>query len=244
MRIEKDMKLADVIHHDFNLIPVINRFGIQLGFGDGTIDQICKERNVNVAFFLTILNTYHDPQYFPKKHLQSFPANALVTYLHRAHEYYLEQKIPEIKELITKLTDESYNEHKNDFKLALNFFEEYERELTAHIDREEESVYPYVIDLEKVIDSGTDPDQILARMQAYSITDYENEHENVEEKLYDLKNLIIKYLPSVQKDAISYKILLELFDLEKDLREHARIEDMILVPKVEAMEFTIKKMNR
>jgi regulator of cell morphogenesis and NO signaling len=43
MRIEKDMKLADVIHHDFNLIPVINRFGIQLGFGDGTIEQICKE---------------------------------------------------------------------------------------------------------------------------------------------------------------------------------------------------------
>jgi regulator of cell morphogenesis and NO signaling len=54
MRIEKDMKLADVIHHDFNLIPVINRFGIQLGFGDGTIEQICKEQNVNAAFFLII----------------------------------------------------------------------------------------------------------------------------------------------------------------------------------------------
>jgi len=78
MRIEKDMKLADVIHHDFNLIPVINRFGIQLGFGDGTIEQICKEQNVNAAFFLIIINTYHDPQYFPKEHLQSFPAGSLI----------------------------------------------------------------------------------------------------------------------------------------------------------------------
>jgi len=243
MRIEKDMKLADVIHHDFNLIPVINRFGIQLGFGDGTIEQICKEQNVNTAFFLLIINTYHDPQYFPKKHLQSFPAGSLVAYLHNAHEYYLEQKIPEIKKLITKLTEESDEKHKDNFKLALNFFEEYERELTAHIDREETSVYPYVVELEKVIETGATPKKVLARMQSYSIADYEDEHENVEEKLYDLKNLIIKYLPSVQKDVISYKILRELFDLERDLREHARIEDMILVPKVEAMEFTIRKRS-
>ena len=79
-------------------------------------------------------------------------------------------------------------------------------------------------------------------METYSIMDYEDEHDNVEEKLFDLKNLIIKYLPAPKNEATSYKILQELFELEKDLREHARIEDMILVPKVEAMEFTIKKM--
>ena len=80
-------------------------------------------------------------------------------------------------------------------------------------------------------------------MKSYSIMDYEDEHDNVEEKLFDLKNLIIKYLPAPKNELTSYKILLELFELEKDLREHARIEDMILVPKVEAMEFTIQKMS-
>lgn len=243
MRIEKDMKLADVIHHDFNLIPVINRFGIHLGFGDGTIEEICNKRSVNTEFFLTILNTYHDPQYFPKKHLQSFPASTLIEYLRKTHQYYLDQKIPEIKELIFKLTEES-DENKDTYQLALNFFEEYQDELRDHLEREENIVYPYVTELSDGIDSGNISNKLLMQMESYSITDYEDEHDNVEEKLFDLKNLIIKYLPALENDSTSYKILLELFDLEKDLREHARIEDMILVPKVEAMEFTIKKMSR
>ncbi len=243
MRIEKDMKLADVIHHDFNLIPVINRFGIHLGFGDDTIEEICNKRSVNTEFFLTILNTYHDPQYFPKKHLQSFPASTLIEYLRKTHQYYLDQKIPEIKELIFKLTEES-DENKDTYQLALNFFEEYQDELRDHLEREENIVYPYVTELSDGIDSGNISNKLLRQMESYSITDYEDEHDNVEEKLFDLKNLIIKYLPALENDSTSYKILLELFDLEKDLREHARIEDMILVPKVEAMEFTIKKMSR
>ena len=243
MRIEKDMKLADVIHHDFNLIPVINRFGIHLGFGDGTIEEICNKRSVNTEFFLTILNTYHDPQYFPKKHLQSFPASTLIEYLRKTHQYYLDQKIPEIKELIFKLTEES-DENKDTYQLALNFFEEYQDELRDHLEREENIVYPYVTELSDGIDSGNISNKLLRQMESYSITDYEDEHDNVEEKLFDLKNLIIKYLPALENNSTSYKILLELFDLEKDLREHARIEDMILVPKVEAMEFTIKKMSR
>ena len=32
MLIHQKMKLANVIHHDHTLVPVINRFGIQLGF--------------------------------------------------------------------------------------------------------------------------------------------------------------------------------------------------------------------
>jgi len=96
----------------------------------------------------------------------------------------------------------------------------------------------------KAIETGKVTNELLSQMESYSINDYEDEHDNVEEKLFDLKNLIIKYLPALENNSTSYKILLELFDLEKDLREHARIEDMILVPKVGAMEFTIQKMSR
>jgi len=242
MRIEKDMKLADVIHHDFSLVPVINRFGIHLGFGDGTIEKICEDKAVNTEFFLTILNTYHDAQYFPKKHLQSFYSATLIEYLQKAHQFYLEQKIPEIRNLICKLKEES-EQNKDTYQLAVDFFKEYEEEFARHIDREEEVVYPYVYELEKAIKSGKASAALLDQMKSYSIMDYEDEHDNVEEKLFDLKNLIIKYLPAPKNETTSYKILLELFELEKDLREHARIEDMILVPKVEAMEFTIQKMS-
>jgi len=236
------MKLADVIHHDHNLVPVINRFGIHLGFGDKTIAEICTDKNVNIGFFITIINAFHDNQYFPKQHLQSFPASMLVDYLRKTHQYYIENKIPEIESLIQKMTANAKNNEES-YLLAQNFFTEYKNELITHTEREEKKVYPYAVSLEKAINTGIISDTLLQQLNSYSITEYEAEHENIEEKLFDLKNIIIKYLPAPSNDQLSFHILNELFILEKDLNEHARIENMILIPKVEDMEFELKKQG-
>lgn len=243
MLIQKEMNLADVIHHDHNLIPVINRFNISLGFGDKRIEELCIEKQINPEFFLTIINAYHDHKYFPKKHLQSFPASLLVSYLKKSHTYYLENKIPEIEELITKLIQKGPAENKT-YSLIQNFFLEYKKELQQHIYREEERVYPYVLKLENAIANDEIPEILLEEMNNYSINDYEDEHDDVEEKLYDLKNIIIKYMPPSANDDLFFNILKDLFELENDLNDHSRIEDLILVPKVEAMEFTIKSMHK
>jgi regulator of cell morphogenesis and NO signaling len=243
MLIQKEMKLADVIHHDHNLIPVINRFNIHLGFGDKNIAELCVEKNINPEFFLTIINAYHDHKYFPKKHLQSFPASMLVSYLNKSHSYYLENKLPGLEELIKKLEKNSRLDE-DTYLLLKNFFSEYNREFIQHINREEEKVYPYVLLLEEAIETGIVSAELLKQMEDYSISDYEAEHEDVEEKLYDLKNIIIKYLPEQESDELLFKILKELFELENDLNDHSRIEDLILVPKVEAMEFTLNTRNK
>jgi len=239
MLLEKDMKLADVINHDYNLIPVISRFGIMLGFGDNSIESICSENDINIDFFLTILNSFHDPQYLDKSYLQSFPATLLIDYLQNAHSYYLQIKIPEIEYLI----DDMELKHEVDnasYKLLQKFFEEYKSEFIKHIEREEKRVYPYVIDLEKSLKSNAISDDLLLRIKEYSITSYQAEHENVEEKLIDLKNILIKYLPTSPKQQTRYKLLKELVALEKDLHDHAMMEDLILVPKVEVLEKEIK----
>ncbi|MCF6169456.1 MAG: hemerythrin domain-containing protein [Bacteroidales bacterium] len=239
MLIRKEMKLADVIHHDHNLIPVINHFGIHLGFGDQTIGEICTKYEVNIEFFITIVNTFHDKQFFPRQHLQSFSAGMLVDYLRKTHQYYIAEKIPEIEGLIQKMTANAQG-NEEPYLLAQNFFAEYKNELTAHIEREEERVYPYAISLEEAINAESLPEDLIRQMNTYPITEYEAEHEDVEEKLFDLKNIIIKYLPAPTNDQLSFHILNNLFMLEKDLNEHARIENLILIPKVEAMEFTLK----
>lgn len=242
MLLEKDMKLADVIHHDYNLIPVISRFGIMLGFGDGSIEDICNKKQINIDFFLTMLNAFHDPQYLDKNYLQSFSATLLIDYLQNTHNYYLQNKIPEIESLITDMASKSEVD-KVSYELLQKFFDEYKNELIKHIEKEEERVFPYVIDLENAEQSNTVSPALLFRIKDYSITSYEAEHEDVEEKLMDLKNIIIKYLPSSKKQQSRYKLLKELTVLEKDLHDHERIEDLILVPKVEMLEDRIRKQD-
>ena len=51
---EEQTKMATIVRSNFNLLPVINRFGISLGFKDKTVVQICNEEKINTEFFLAI----------------------------------------------------------------------------------------------------------------------------------------------------------------------------------------------
>ena len=110
------------------------------------------------------------------------------------------------------------------------------RTLKKHIDREETLVYPYVIKLSSSLKTASISDSVISMIKEYSITLYEEEHDDVEEKLNDLKNIIIKYLPTVKDQKNRFLLLKELSALENDLADHARIEDLILLPKVEILE--------
>ena len=62
--IDKDKKLSDVILEDPSIVTVLNRFNIFLGVGDKTIRQMCNEKKLNTDFFLIILNTFSNEEYF------------------------------------------------------------------------------------------------------------------------------------------------------------------------------------
>lgn len=235
MLINKNMKMADVIHLDHHLLHIINRFGIHLGFGDQTVAEVCNNYQLNLDFFLEIVNTYHDPTYFPVGHLQNFSAGLIIDYLRKTHQFYLEVKIPEIEELINKLVEEVSYEAQH-IELLKSFFENYKLELTDHISKEELRVYPYAYKLENKL-RGTNYSYEEATIpEGYTILHYEEDHDDVEAKLFDLKNIIIKYLPSPTENRRLNQILHELFELEKDLNNHGHIEDLILIPIVEKME--------
>ncbi len=236
MLFQPQMKMADIIHTDYHLLLIISRFGIKLGFGDKSIRQVCTENGIDTDFFLVIINSYYQKNYFPSKHLQSFSLEQIVDYLRKAHTYYLKDKVPEVSELLNKLNTCAGAGDQKSLSLINKFFNEYCTELRTHIQREEDHVYPYIFDVEKAFLSGRSDIDIVNRISQYSIDDYEKEHDNVEDKLLDLKNILIKYLQVPMDPSLGKLILFELFRLETDLRDHARIEDKILVPKVRYME--------
>jgi regulator of cell morphogenesis and NO signaling len=223
MQINRTMPMAEVIHLNYLLLQVMARFDIRLGFGNQTVEEVCRNHNVNPEFFLEIVNSYHDPEYFPDKELQ----------------HYLDVKIPEIESLILSLVNNSGIENKEKLMLLDRFFKEYKQELIAHVEREENRVMPYVLEIEDAYLSGSANEKMLQKIKSYSIDDFADEHDNMEVKLFDLKNIIIKFLPPVKNIVVCENILTELFRLEKDLNNHARIEDKVLIPKVREMEEAI-----
>ena len=124
------------------------------------------------------------------------------------------------------------------------FFLGYKEELINHVKHEEATVYPYVVELEKSIKSNTISKDLLGKMTSYSVSDYKDGHDNVEEKLFDLKNIIIKYLPPPKNYDTCNVILNKLFRLEEDLKNHSEIEERVLIPSAIKMEAEIKQLNK
>ncbi len=236
MIIKPSTKLADAIHANYLLLPVLNRFGINLGFGDKTVEQICTEQKVNQQFFLEIANSFLEKDYFPQSELQSFPLKLIIDYINQSHIYYLNYKIPHIEKIIGRLIDEGNPENKNAHLLIQKFFREYISELTEHIEKEEKEVHPYILLIDQALHDKKITRELKDIIRKKSIDQYAKEHDNIEDKLFDLKNLIIKYLPPSNDYILSNAILFELFRLERDLNDHSRIEDIVLVPKVQMIE--------
>ena len=236
MQISRHIKMADMIHMNYMLLPILSRFNIKLGFGEKTVEQVLQENHIDVGFFLEIVNSFHDKRYFPGKQLRKFPLKWIVDYLRNSHDHYLQVKIPTIHDLIRKFLNNSFQDNQELADLIRQFFKDYRSEIEDHINREEEKVYPYVFAVEQAYRTGEISPENREIIGKYSMDDFEAEHDNIEDKLFDLKNLIIKYIPPANDSNLCNTILTELFRLEADLNDHARIEDKVLVPKVKYME--------
>lgn len=224
--INNKIKMADLVHQNYHVLPIINRFGVNLGFGDKTIEKICAEKNINVDFFLEIVNVFINDDYFPKETLQKFEIIEILDYLKKTHQYFLEIKLVRIEKKINDLIDICCKENSSKIELIRNFYLEYKNELVEHIKYEDEIIFPYVYDLLNK----------KQKKQDFKIQNYLDNHSSIEEKIYDLKNLIIKYLELPNQSEISNEILYDLFDFEKDILNHQKIEEKVLVPKVMKLE--------
>jgi regulator of cell morphogenesis and NO signaling len=235
----RDTTLADAIHSNYLLIPVVNRFGVSLGFGEKTIRDVCKEHRIDVEFFLCIINVFSSERYFPEKKLMTFSPLTILEYLQKTHAYYRETQIPVIERQLHQLLRRA-GKRRNDLAIVRKFFLGYKRELLAHLDREERITFPYIRKVYRMHQKNRSA--VNAKVsQTYSMDTYGKEHNNVDEKLWDLKNILIKYLPGTVDDAIRNAMICEVFRLEGDIRDHTRIEETILMPLVAEMEAALHR---
>ena len=226
MEFSRSDKMAFLIQSNYHLLPVLHRFGFKLGVKNQTVEQLCKAKQVNTDFFITIVNTFHNQKYFPEKELLSFSPLLIIDYLKKTHRFYIEYSLPRIEELLHKFMS-GKNTLKEEKDTIEAFYSRYKRKLLHHIQDEETRAFPYV---EKLVN---DPQSITEK--DYPV-DFEEEHSSVDLEIDDLKNLIIKYINFEYNELIANDLLTSIFRFEKDILDHSRIEDTILVPQIRQLQ--------
>ena len=186
MLFSENMKLADLISANHNLILMLPRFGIPLGFGERSVARVCAAYDVPVDFFLLVCNVYTFDAYLPNREtLQSIDMRLLVPYLHASHQYYL-RHLPYLGRLLDGMASKVDKRYGN---MLRYFFAGYKNEVEEHFDYEEQVVFPYIERLRIASENGE------TLPESYHIHDYAEAHDNIEDKLNDLTQIIFKYLP-------------------------------------------------
>lgn len=219
------MKVADLLANDGNLLSILQRLDIRLGFGEATITDICARYGISTELFIMICSIYSFGDYHPQVEvLNESDIKSITTYLRASHRYYTGVCFPTIHNGIHSLVKELDEVSR---KLIDKFYDDYDNEVTNHFSYEEEVVFPYIENL--ISHNGTDCDR-------YRISQFEHNHSNINEKLNDLKNIITKYLGEEHSTPLRFELLNNIYSVENDLRKHSLIENRLLIPLVEKLE--------
>lgn len=226
--IKPDSKASDIIEHNPLLLLLFEHLKIPLGIHEKTVEHLCTEHNIELKLFLVIANLFNGFNPNPSEVESLKDIRLIISYLENNHKHYTTEKFPLLTSYIREIS--ALNSHP-EIELLKRFFDEYLDEVFEHLKYENTIVFPYVLKL-----AYQKTEETKTAGNKYSMADYRGHHDDIEEKLTDLKNLLIKYLPPDKDMQVRRKLILTLNELEFDLHIHSLIEESILIPIVEKLE--------
>lgn len=217
-----DTKVHELISSDYPSLLIMNRFGIPLGVGDCSIYEICKKYNVDIDTLFLVLKTTRDDMYHAtEQELSKVCLDSLITYLNKSHQYFLEFRLPKLRAQLM----EAIKDCPREISIVIEkFFDEYVIEVHKHMGYEDSTVFTYAKKLESGIKSGS-----------YNIGIFSRRHDQIEQKITELKNIIIKYYPSTTNYDLTL-VINDIFACEEDLAAHNRVEDFVFIPYIKILE--------
>lgn len=223
---EREDTLISIIRDNYSVLQSLGSFGISLGFGDKTVEEVCRDEKVDTYTFLTIVN-FTINGYLDDDYVERLSVPTLLHYLKASHNYYIGFELP----FIRRELEDALDKDDSLAKLILKVYDGYAQSIVKHMRYEERTVFPYVETLLK--------GQPITN---YDVHTFSKNHKQTETKLTELKSIIIKYLPSdgLHNNQLT-ATLYDIYNCEQWLGQHARVEEEIFIPAVRNLEQQTRK---
>ena len=208
-------KICDLMAREEDAIQIISRFGLEMGVGEQTIEQVCTAHGVHTPTFLAIVNY----KIFKQRVIpEDIDIQTLRCYLNNAHAYFLDFRLPRLRRALieaiipvdpaTKIPG-----------LILRCYDEFVEEIRTHIEHENAGLYEeHEHDDERITSKLTEIKNLIIKYYPGA------------DNKFDINN---------QQSKITYLLISVMSDLwhtEQDFADHCAIEDDILRPALKKMQ--------
>ncbi|MFT3904630.1 MAG: iron-sulfur cluster repair di-iron protein [Niabella sp.] len=228
--------IGEIVAKDFRTAAIFtsNKMDFCCG-GHKTVKEVCEKKNVDEAALIANLEAVLRTKPENQIDFLSWPLDLLSDYIVKTHHRYVTEKIPVIQQYLTKLC-RVHGERHPELLEVNQLFSECAEALTAHLQKEENILFPFIAEMVEAKIQGGKPENPHFGTVDNPINMMVHEHEAEGERLIKIATLTNEYNPPV--DACNtYRVAFAMLkDFEQNLHVHVHLENNILFPKAIEME--------
>jgi regulator of cell morphogenesis and NO signaling len=222
--------LAEIVKNNHKAVPVFEKFNLDFCCkGKRTLQEACHEKSIDIAAVENELGTMTAADNCRQMPFTEMSAEQLISHIVVKHHFYVKQTMPRIQTHIQKVAMKHGDRFPNMLEVA-ELFTGINEDMTQHMAKEEQVLFPRIIELERVSDAGGEH-YIHAGFISGPVQLMETEHDRAGEMLYRIRSLTDNYTIPEGACTTFQVTLAELKEFEEDLHEHVHLENNILFPK-------------
>lgn len=233
---ENDETLGEIAAKDLRKAEVFKKYGLDFCCGGKkTVKEACAEKGIDITKVEKELQQADkNPSARPLPY-NDWGLDFLADYIVNTHHAYVRKTLPEIRGYALKVAQVHGGRHPELIPIQ-QLVEEVNRELSGHLVKEENILFPFIKELVMAKDRSQSPRTAQFGSVQNPIHMMEEEHEIAGRCMEEIRTLSNNY--ALPDDACaSYSLLFKMLnDFEEDLHIHVHLENNILFPKAIALE--------
>ena len=235
MNLIENKTVAEIVTENIKTAHVFKKYGIDFCCGGGiTIEKACEINKADYAVLKkeleeidTVLSAAYD--------YNSWDLSFLIDHIQNVHHSYVAENIPLLMQYSSKVA-KVHGQHYNEVVAINLLFAEVAKELTFHMKKEEQILFPYIKKMVAAEKEGKLPAKSHFGTVKNPIQLMEDEHENAGNIFKEIARLTKNYTPPENACNTFRALYAKLEEFEQDLHQHIHLENNILFPKAILLE--------
>ncbi len=234
MSVETSKTVRELVLANPAAARTLEQFGIDYCCGGNkSLAEACANVSVPVE---RVVGALQKPQSIPDtRDWQIAPLADLTRYIVEKHHAFTREELKRIKSLLAKVVSVHGTNHP-ELTRVQSVFRELDQELTMHMMKEEEILFPYIEEMEAAVNAKRSLPSCMFGTVQNPVRMMMMEHDSAGDALREMRESTNSYVVPAD-GCVSYQELYRALPaFEADLHEHIHLENNILFPRSIQME--------
>jgi regulator of cell morphogenesis and NO signaling len=223
--------LAQIVSNNHRAASVFEKYHLDFCCkGKRTLLQACMEKDLKIEEVVAELKSTEQKNSDQVTiNYDTLSPAQLSEYIVMTHHSYVKKEMPQILSYLQKVVSKHGERHPEMLKV-LELFTAVHEEMELHMQKEEQILFPRIVEMEKWVAEGTEIRINHTYLQA-PINMMEQEHDHAGAVLAEINKLTSNYNPPADACTTFKLSFAALQAFEMDLHQHVHLENNILFPK-------------